>query len=123
MCKILLSINPEHVENIMQGKKTVEYRKGRCRHDVDKIVIYSTYPVMQVVGEANVKAVIEGKPDNIWAQTCQGAGITKGFFDKYYKNRNRAIAYLLGEIIRYEKPYSLIDLGIKSAPQSFMYLS
>jgi hypothetical protein len=27
MCKILLSINPEHVANILNGSKKVEYRK------------------------------------------------------------------------------------------------
>lgn len=122
MCKILLSINPQHVESIMSGKKTVEYRKARCRHDVDKIVIYSTYPVMQIVGEAIVKGVIEGEPANVWAQTAHGAGITKAFFDKYYENKTKAIAYLLGEIITYEEPYSLMDWGIKSAPQSFVYI-
>ena len=39
MCKMLLSINPEYVESIIQGDKLFEYRKFRCRDDVDKIVI------------------------------------------------------------------------------------
>ena len=52
MCKILLSINPEHVENIFNGNKKYEYRKIKCKEKVDKIIIYSTAPIMQVVGEA-----------------------------------------------------------------------
>lgn len=55
MCKILLSINPEHVENIFNGNKKYEYRKIKCKEKVDKIIIYSTAPIMQVVGEAEVK--------------------------------------------------------------------
>ena len=41
MCKMLLSINPEHVANILSGKKKFEFRKVRCKEDVDKIVIYA----------------------------------------------------------------------------------
>ena len=50
MCKILLSINPEHVENILDGTKKYEYRKKSCKKDIDRIVIYSTHPVKKVVG-------------------------------------------------------------------------
>ncbi len=123
MCTILLSINPEHVGNIMCGKKNVEYRKTRCRHQVDRIVIYSTYPIMRVVGEATVEAVMEDEPALIWAQTSEMAGITKEYFDKYFENRCKAIAYRLGKITKYERTYSLSEMGIRSAPQSFMYIS
>ena len=54
MCAILLSINPNHVENIMNGTKRYEYRKVACKRQVDKILIYSTNPIMRVVGEADV---------------------------------------------------------------------
>ena len=37
MCKILLSINPEHVENIFNGNKKYEYRKIKCK---EKVVFY-----------------------------------------------------------------------------------
>jgi len=50
-CKILLSINPEHVENILNGSKLFEFRKIRCKNNVDKIIIYATFPVMRVVAE------------------------------------------------------------------------
>jgi len=76
MCKMLLSINPEHVENILRGGKTYEYRKILCKRKVDKIVIYSTCPVKRVVGE----------------------------------------------VIEYDEPQFLDDIGVKMAPQSFMYL-
>ncbi len=41
MYQMLLSVNPEHVENILLGKKQYEFRKIRCRPDVDKIIIYA----------------------------------------------------------------------------------
>ena len=42
MCQMLLSINPEYVESILNGTKLYEYRKFKCRDDVDKIIIYAT---------------------------------------------------------------------------------
>lgn len=54
MCKVLMSINPEHVNNIMSGKKVYEFRKVKCKKKIDSIVIYSTSPIMKIVGEAEV---------------------------------------------------------------------
>ena len=42
VCKVLMSINPEHVDNIMSEKKVFEYRKVKCKRKIDSIVIYST---------------------------------------------------------------------------------
>lgn len=122
MCGILLSINPEHVENIFAGKKEFEYRKIRCKKTVDKIFIYSTYPVMKVVGEADVVDVLEDKPETIWEKTKYKSGINKQFFKNYYESSYIAIAYKLKNIIRYDKPRELLDFGIRNAPQSFVYI-
>ena len=63
MCSILISINPEHVENIFNGTKKYEYRKIKCKQDIDKIIIYSTSPIMKIVGEAKVEEILEGSPE------------------------------------------------------------
>lgn len=122
MCKMLLSINPEHVENILNGNKLFEFRKVRCRNDVDKIIIYSTSPVMRVVGEAQVLEIIVDGPEQVWNITSEHSGITKKFYDKYFKNKDKAVAYRLGKIKKYEVPLRLADIGITFAPQSFIYV-
>lgn len=122
MCKILLSINPEHVENIMSGTKRYEFRKIQCKEKVDKIIIYSTSPVMKVVGEADVMDIIINEPEKVWKTTADYSGITKGFFDEYYRNRDMAVAYKLGNVKKYKKPKELSYYGVKSAPQSFVYV-
>ena len=85
MCDILLSINPEHVENILKGIKKYEYRKIACRRRVDKIIIYSTTPIKKVVGEAEVIDILQKEKDELWHETENESGITKIFFDEYYK--------------------------------------
>lgn len=122
MCNMLISINPEHVENIFNGSKKYEYRKIRCKQDIDKIIIYSTYPIMKVVGEAKVEKILEDSPDNIWEETQKYSGIDLKFYQKYFKDRSKAIAYKLTNIKKYNDPKELSSYGIKAAPQSFIYV-
>jgi predicted transcriptional regulator len=122
MCTILLSINPQYVERIMSGDKIYEFRKTRCKESVDKIIIYSTSPVMKVVGEADVADVLVDEPQTIWKITEKKSGIDKHFFDKYYSGKEQAVAYKLKHIIQYDVPRKLSEYGIKTAPQSFCYV-
>ena len=77
---------------------------------------------MQIVGEVEVKDIIEDSPQNVWKKTSNAAGIDKAFFDAYYVGKKVAVAYVLGKVKRYTKPHHLSDYGIKSAPQSFVYV-
>ena len=56
--KILISINPEHVENIINGSKKFEYRKIAAKQDISSIVIYETTPVKRIVAEAEIIDVL-----------------------------------------------------------------
>ena len=63
------------------------------------------------------------EPEIIWKKTKEESGIDKNFFDKYYENKNEAVAYKLKnsyEII--ERPRELKDYGVSTAPQSFQYI-
>ena len=123
MCNILMSIKPQYVEKILSGNKKYEYRKNRAkRNDIDKMIIYSTAPVMKVVAEVDIEEIIESTPDILWKKTKLESGITEEFFYKYYKNKTTAVAYKLGNIKIYDKPKSLNDIGVKYVPQSFIYL-
>ena len=122
MSKILMSIKPEFVEKILNGEKKYEYRKTLPKKNIDKIIIYSTYPIKKIVGEVEVKNVLIDNIDVIWSKTKNYSGTNKEFFLSYYKNKNKAIAYELGEIKLYNPPLLLSDFNIKFSPQSFIYL-
>ena len=123
MCKILISIKPEYVNEILSGRKKYEYRKVKAKKDnVDKMIIYATAPIMKVVAEIEILKILEDTPDLIWENTKEYSGINKSFYDKYYENRNIAIAYQLGKVEKYNKPRELSDLGISYSPQSFIYI-
>lgn len=122
MCQMLLSINPEHVENIVNGRKKYEYRRVRCKEKIDKIIIYATAPVSQVVAEVEVLEIIEDTPLTVWNETKMFAGISKGFFLDYFDGKSKAVAYHLGSITKYTNPKNLSEFGVRSAPQSFVYV-
>lgn len=90
---------------------------------MDRIVIYSTAPVMKVVGEAEIEDILIDTPENIWERTKEKAGIDKRFFDKYYAGRDQAVAYKLKNVTKYEIPKELSDYGTSRAPQSFQYIN
>ena len=123
MCQMLLSIKPEYVASILQGKKLYEYRKFRCRDDVDKIIIYATAPQKQVVGEAEIAGIVEDDILAVWHQTKEYSGITYKFFRQYYKGKKRAIAYQLKNLVIYDKPLTLEEIGVSCAPQSYRYIT
>lgn len=123
MKNIVISINPEHVENIINGIKKYEYRTKAAKKDINKIIIYETFPIKKIVGEAEIIDVLMMSPEELWDATKDYSGITKDFFDQYFKNRDIAYAYKLGKIKVYEQPLELIDFGIKNAPQSFVYVN
>lgn len=101
MARMLLSVKPIFVESIISGQKLYEYRKFRCKKDV------KNWKELQMISEKKTK-------DN--------SGITRDFFCKYYKNKQKAFAYKLTNLIIYKNPLSLSDLGVTHAPQSYKYI-
>lgn len=123
MCKVLMPIKPEYATQILSGKKTFEYRKIKFkRNNVDTIVIYVTSPIMKVLGEVELLDTLEDSPVNIWKKTSHSGGINKTAFDLYFEGKNKAIAYVLGNVKKYNEEKTLTDFNINYFPQSFVYL-
>ena len=120
--KILISIQPKHVQNILSGVKKYEYRKAVAQQEVSSLLIYETTPTMMVVTEVDVLDIVSASPADLWDQTKEASGISKKFFDEYFNGKDIAYAYKLGKIKVFKKPKSLNDYGVKHAPQSFLYI-
>ncbi|HEM3497435.1 TPA: ASCH domain-containing protein [Streptococcus suis] len=123
--KALLSIKPEFVEEIIEGKKRFEYRKKVFkRTDITSIVIYATKPYGKVVGEFEIAEIIEENLDVLWDKTKNFSGISEEFFYDYFKNRESGFAIKIKEFVEYEEHLELseFDSSIKVAPQSFCYI-
>lgn len=119
---MLLSIKPEYVKAILDGRKKYEFRKCRCKNGVSKIVFYATAPESRVVGEAEIEDIIEGDPTEIWEKAKEAAGITREKYCRYYRGYSKAVAYKLKNVIAYDQPKKLSDYGVNHVPQSFVYI-
>lgn len=123
--KVLLSIKPEHANNILEGKKLFEFRKAVFKNpSVKTVVIYATMPIGKVIGEFEVEEVLSDQPNKVWSLTSEFAGISKVFFNEYFNGRDKAYAIKVKEPKRYAEPIDLkrvVQNGI--APQSFCYIT
>ena len=123
--KALLSIKPEFVEEIIEGRKKFEYRKKLFkRSDISSIVVYATKPYGKVVGEFEIETILEENIDKLWSDTKHLSGISEEFFYEYFKDRDSGFAIQIKMFKEYKKHLDLseFDSTIKAAPQSFCYI-
>ena len=123
--KALLSIKPEFVEEIIEGRKKFEYRKKVFkRSDISSIVVYATKPYGKVVGEFEIETILEENIDKLWSDTKHLSGISEEFFYEYFKDRDSGFAIQIKRFKEYKKHLELseFDSTIKAAPQSFCYI-
>lgn len=120
--KALLAIKPEFVKKIFSGVKKYEYRKVIFTKKVAKVIIYASSPVSKVVGEFTIDSIVKGKPNKVWEETKNYAGITESYFKDYFKGKDTAYAIKIKDCCKYSKPLSLKEIGVQYAPQSFVYL-
>ena len=123
MSKILMSIKPEYVDKIFSGEKKYEYRKRLCKEKIDTIIVYSSSPIQKVVGELKIKQVLYDKKTIICNKTYKQGGITKIQYDNYYENCSYAVAYEIEKAILYDKQKDLKDFNVRTAPQSYVYIT
>ena len=123
MRAILLSIKPEYVSKILAGKKRFEYRRHLAKENISLAYLYETSPSMKVVASATIVQRLKGTPTELWEKTKTMSGISKADFLKYFADCDNAFAYELDNICVFDKPKLLSELGIQTAPQSFMYIN
>ena len=121
---VILSIRPNFCKLIFGGQKIYEYRKRVfTRSDIDRVYVYASKPICRIVGYFTIDEVIENSPSHVWEKTHIGSGISKEYFDAYFKNYHMAHAIKIKDARQLAVP---IDpktvLDNFRAPQNFMYM-
>ncbi len=119
---LLISIKPEFVKKILAYEKLYEFRKSIFKEDVDKIFIYSTYPVKKIVGYFEVGEIICETPHELWNSFSEVSGISKKDFFKYYANSNEGFAIKIDNLHIFEEYIDMNQYDDFRAPQSFCYV-
>ena len=120
--KAVFSIHPRYVRLIFDGKKGCEYRRNLPVKPITDIVIYATFPVSKVVGEARVDGLLLLEKELLWQKTCGIGGITREEFEGYFCGKETAGALLLSHPMVFDQPLPVSELGLVRPPQSFCYL-
>ncbi len=119
----LLSIRPQYANEILAGRKRVEFRRRPLPDDVTQVVIYATAPVGRVVGAFQVEAIDSTTPSKAWQHYHQVGGIGQEAFDAYYDGTDTAHVIRIRDVQAVESPFALSDVDeALRPPQSFTYL-
>ena len=119
----LLSIRPQYAEEILAGRKRVEFRRRPLPREVTRVVIYATAPVARVVGAFEIEAIDSTTPSEAWQHYHQVGGIGQEAFDSYYDGTDTAHVIRIGDVEIAQAPFALSEIdGSLRPPQSFMYL-
>lgn len=122
--RVLLSIKPAHVQSILSGAKTFEFRRKMfARREIKTVLIYCTRPVGRLVGEFDIADILEDHPEQLWLRTRSGSGISKEYYDGYFCGRTQAYALKIGAVRPFAEHInpSLVMENF-CPPQSFMYV-
>ena len=107
---IIISIRPEHVDNILSGRKTVELRR-RFPQVVSTggvMLIYASSPVQALVGAVQIEAVKQMTPRGLWRAFKDKACVTRDLFDAYFAGTNEGFGVVLGNFVHFDTPLKLI---------------
>ncbi len=121
---VLLSIKPEFANAIFSGEKKFEFRRVIFKEKtVKKVYVYASKPIGLVIGEFDIEEVITEAPNSLWSITQSASGISKKYFDEYFKGKSLAHAIKVSAVREYSKPTTLMELfNMNRPPQSFMYV-
>ena len=120
--KVVLSIKPEFANKIFDGTKKFEFRKAIFKNDkIKTVIVYSSSPVQQVIGEFEIERIIYHDIDTLWGLTQNESGITEDYFYKYFADRLQGFAIEIKKVKKYKTPKCLRTDFNLFPPQSFAY--
>lgn len=123
---LFISIKPEFVEKIFNGIKTIELRKSAPKiKKNDLIIIYSTSPVMSVIGTCRVSDIILLNPRELWDNYNDKMGIDKKRYYDYFEEKEIAVGIFLKDVKRIDPVIPLSKLRATfhnfHPPQTYRY--
>jgi len=125
---LLLSIKPEYANKILDGEKSIEFRRVRPNVEAgDLCLIYASGAQRALIGAFEVGGVVETSAPNMWRKWGKHAGADRATFMNYFDGSKSAYGILIRNSERLKKEIPLVSLrklftGFRP-PQSFRYLS
>lgn len=121
---VLLAVKPEYVEAILDGRKTVEFRRRPFGRPPSHLVLYACSPTMGVLGYCEVEFIDHAAPGTLWRRYGEKGSIEYPDFKEYYSSCPSGIAIGVKGVRMLKQAVALSSLAKgMTAPQSFRYLT
>lgn len=124
---LVLSLRPRFADAILDGRKTAELRRQRVgAPSGTRIILYSSAPVMAVVGTARIAAVHALAPSPAWRRFGKRLELERAEFDNYLAGSAIACVVELEHVQQLDAPLPLGQLHQVTRfrpPQSYRYLT
>lgn len=122
MKRVLISIKPKYVDEIINNRKLYEFRKSIFKEkSISRVYIYSTKPVGKIVGYFEIDEILSDTPEKIWNICSKDGGIEEAEFFKYFEGKDKAYAIKMKNIVIFER-WIVATQKEFTIPQSFRYL-
>ncbi|HUU18174.1 MAG TPA: GNAT family N-acetyltransferase [Sedimentisphaerales bacterium] len=96
---LLMSLKPEFAELILQGRKTIEFRrKFSKKYEGAMIVFYISRPLQQFMFTATIAQVDHNQKKCLWSDYEQECGISQTTFDQYFYGIDYGYAIRLSNV-------------------------
>lgn len=125
---VLLSVRSPHVERLLTGVKTVEFRRRPWRvPDGATVLLYRSRDRQAIVGSLVVESTVVGSPSAIWTSYGRRSGLTRREFRDYFVGSSTAVAIEVRDVRRLAEPLPLDELRRRSprfhVPQSYRFMA
>ena len=108
---ILISLEPRHATNILDGVKRVELRRRAPKVNPGTTVwFYAKAPVASVIGRARIERTHQASPKTLWKRFGDVVGISRDEFFAYFNGRAKGTALVLADAVRLRRQVSLEEL-------------
>ena len=98
---LLMSLRPEFAELMLQGRKTIEFRRRFSKkYEGATIVFYITRPVKQFMFSAIITKVDHRQKEHLWYIHQEQGGISRSVFDHYFSGTSYGYAIHLSNVTK-----------------------
>lgn len=121
--KIILSIKPKYSQMILDGTKTVEFRRVFNKDSQFSIVyLYESLPTKMVVGQFELIGINTNYPECAYDYFGDKSGISLEEFNKYSEGKELIYSLQIKNVIRYDTQKPLSDFGLTRPPQNYCFV-
>lgn len=121
--RVLLSIKPEFASKIFDGTKKFEFRRSIFKNaNITSVVVYASSPTQKVIGEFEIKRIINTDVEALWNETKEHSGITEDYFMQYFTGKESGFAIEIKKAKKYKEPLCIKADFRATPPQSFIYI-